>query len=115
MWGTIDGVGLWLSLVLKSAFALVGMSAYLAVLGDVPGELVAFGVLLLIIVLNVFGVRKVGRLLIVIVSITVVALVVLIGFASPCAMPELPSVIGVQLRGPRMTERRGSPGVMAQA
>jgi amino acid transporter len=30
--GTIAGVGLWLSLILKSAFSLVGLSAYLGVI-----------------------------------------------------------------------------------
>jgi amino acid transporter len=34
--GTIGGVGTWLTLVLKSAFALIGMGAYLAIFLDVP-------------------------------------------------------------------------------
>ena len=33
---TVFGLGLWLSLLLKSAFALVGFGAYLAVLTDAP-------------------------------------------------------------------------------
>ncbi|HIK63202.1 MAG TPA: amino acid permease, partial [Flavobacteriales bacterium] len=32
LFGTISGIGLWLSLLLKSSFALIGLGAYLAVL-----------------------------------------------------------------------------------
>lgn len=38
--GTVTGIGIWLSLVLKSAFALVGMGAYLMI---VPGIAPFFG------------------------------------------------------------------------
>ena len=34
--GTVGGLGTWLALVLKSAFALVGMGAYLILFLDVP-------------------------------------------------------------------------------
>ena len=36
IFGTIAGIGLWLSLLLKSAFALVGFGAYLSVLAKMP-------------------------------------------------------------------------------
>lgn len=36
--GTVAGAGTWLSLVLKDAFALVGMSAYLNLIVDVPAN-----------------------------------------------------------------------------
>ena len=74
LWGTVAGVALWLSLVLKSAFALVGMSAYLIVVTDIPGELVAFGALIAIVGVNIGGISKVGKALVVIASVTVVAL-----------------------------------------
>ncbi|HSR40887.1 MAG TPA: amino acid permease, partial [Longimicrobiales bacterium] len=38
MVGTVGGLGTWLALVLKSAFALVGMGAYLAIFVDLPIE-----------------------------------------------------------------------------
>ena len=34
--GTIGGIGTWLALVLKSAFALIGMGAYVALVVDLP-------------------------------------------------------------------------------
>ncbi|MEF8797774.1 MAG: amino acid permease, partial [Salinivenus sp.] len=34
--GTVGGLGTWLALVFKSAFALIGMGAYLAIYADVP-------------------------------------------------------------------------------
>ena len=36
--GTVAGMATWLSLVLKDAFALVGMSAYLNIVFDVPAK-----------------------------------------------------------------------------
>ena len=35
LFGTIAGIGLWLSLLLKSAFSLVGLSAYLYVVVNI--------------------------------------------------------------------------------
>ena len=72
--GTVSGLGLWLSLLLKSAFALVGFSAYLAVL--VPSitqgnqmMLVSLALLFGITVLNIAGVSVIGKLQKVIVMI----------------------------------------------
>ena len=59
--GTILGFGLWVSLLLKSAFALVGFGAYLAVLANVSVEATAVVSLAAITALNVLGVKKVGR------------------------------------------------------
>ena len=80
--GTVSGLGLWLSLLLKSAFALVGFSAYLAVL--VPSitqgsqmMLVSLGLLFGITVLNIAGVSVIGKLQKVIVMIVLAALLVL--------------------------------------
>ncbi len=75
--GTIAGIGLWLALLLKSAFALVGFSHYLAVLVDVPFKLAALIMLALIVMINIRGVRKVGQVQSVVVGIAVVMLVVL--------------------------------------
>ena len=60
--GTISGIGLWLSLLLKSAFALVGFSAYLSVLVDLPLTPVALVLLLVITILNILGVSVIGKL-----------------------------------------------------
>ena len=70
--GTVSGIGLWLSLLLKSAFALFGFSAYLAVLVDVPQQPVALALLVCITLLNIVGVSIIGKLQKVIVGIVLV-------------------------------------------
>ena len=67
MFGTIAGLGLWASFMLKSAFALIGFGAYLIVIEPVlPFELTeqsaktaAIALLGLIVAINVSGVKKV--------------------------------------------------------
>lgn len=75
--GTIAGMGLWLSLLLKSSFALVGFGAYLAVLADVDVRFVALILLAAVATLNVFGVKKVGKFQVVIMVLAVVGLLIL--------------------------------------
>jgi amino acid transporter/mannitol/fructose-specific phosphotransferase system IIA component (Ntr-type) len=61
--GTISGIGLWLSLLFKSAFALVGLSAYLKVFAPrVDMVSASLGVLVGVTLLNVVGVRAVSRM-----------------------------------------------------
>jgi len=72
--GTIAGLGLWLSLLLKSAFALVGFGAYLAVLVDIPLVPTALTLLTVVTLLNVVGVRKVGRVQVGVVVLAVACL-----------------------------------------
>ena len=72
LFGTISGIGLWLSLLLKSSFALIGLGAYLSVLvniSDANIPFVAIAFLAFIVALNIFGVKKVGKVQLVIVSI----------------------------------------------
>ncbi|OUV74735.1 MAG: hypothetical protein CBC83_03745 [Flavobacteriales bacterium TMED123] len=79
--GTISGIGLWFSLLLKSAFALVGFGAYMLVLINIPDQytkLVAIAFLLLIMFLNILGVKKVGKVQVAIVSISFVGLLLLL-------------------------------------
>ena len=75
--GTVSGIGLWLSLLLKSAFALFGFSAYLAVLVDVPQQPVALALLVCITLLNIVGVSIIGKLQKVIVGIVLVLLLIM--------------------------------------
>ena len=85
LFGTIAGIGLWLSLLLKSAFSLVGLSAYLYVLIEVDASLtkgIALLALLFILLLNVFGVKKVEKTQLIIVSISVLSLVGIIFFGT---------------------------------
>ena len=71
LFGTIAGLGLWLSLLLKSSFALVGVSAYLMVVVNLQigiTKYIALFFLIIICVLNILGVKKVGNVQIVIVK-----------------------------------------------
>lgn len=92
IFGTIAGIGLWLSLLLKSAFALVGFGAYLSVLANASSgfmKYVAIFFLGIILLLNIFGVKKVGKVQIVIVSISVVTLSLVLIFGLPNVDPLL--------------------------
>lgn len=61
LWGTMSGFGTWFSLILKTAFALVGVGAYLGIFfPNLPLEPVAAGLALLFGVLNLFGAKKSG-------------------------------------------------------
>jgi amino acid transporter len=91
LFGTISGIGLWLSLLLKSSFALIGLGAYLAVLinlDDNLTKLVALGFLCFIMFLNVFGVKKVGKVQLVVVSISLVCLVSIFLIGFPLVKPD---------------------------
>lgn len=74
--GTVGGLGTWLALVLKSAFALIGMGAYVALIFDMIGEwfpataqflhrfgpyAIAAGLAIFFGVVNMLGARKTGR------------------------------------------------------
>ncbi len=86
LFGTIAGIGLWLSLLLKSAFALVGFGAYLSILINIEAGLtkyVAVFFLLIILFLNILGVKKVGKVQLVIVSISMVTLGLILLFGLP--------------------------------
>ena len=83
LFGTVSGLGLWLSLLLKSAFSLVGLSAYLYVIVQIDAglsKIVALISLGFILILNVFGVKKVGNTQLVIVSASIVSLIIIIFF-----------------------------------
>ena len=87
LFGTIAGIGLWLSLLLKSAFSLVGLSAYLYVVVNIDEaytKAIALLALLLIFLLNVFGLKKVEKTQLVIVTTSIISLIVIIvlGFNS---------------------------------
>ncbi len=75
--GTIAGLGLWLSLLLKAAFALVGFGAYLSVLTDYDLNTLALSLTLIITILNIIGVGKVSSFLIFIVACSLGCLLLL--------------------------------------
>lgn len=74
---TIAGLGLWLSLLLKSAFALVGFGAYLTILTDASVTAIGMALLVAIVTLNIVGIRKVGKMQVWVVAVSVSSLLVL--------------------------------------
>jgi APA family basic amino acid/polyamine antiporter len=70
--GTVGGLGTWLALVLKTAFALVGMGAYIALLMPEAHywviRLLACGLAVFFGAINLYGTTKTGRLQIILVA-----------------------------------------------
>ena len=81
--GTVAGLGLFLSMLLKAAFALMGFGAYLEIVASVPLEQTASGLLIVIVILNILGVRKVSGLLGLVTIISIVTLVSLSIYSFP--------------------------------
>jgi amino acid transporter/mannitol/fructose-specific phosphotransferase system IIA component (Ntr-type) len=81
--GMIGGLGTWLALVLKVAFALVGMGAYIGLfLPDLPMIAFAVAVAVALAVLNIFGAGKSGRFQVFLVIFLLGLLAVFIGGGS---------------------------------
>jgi amino acid transporter/mannitol/fructose-specific phosphotransferase system IIA component (Ntr-type) len=60
--GTVGGLGTWLALVLKSAFALVGMGAYLGIYFDIPIKPLAIGLTVGFVLINILGAKETSGL-----------------------------------------------------
>lgn len=87
--GMIGGLGTWLALILKVAFALVGMGAYLGIFfPNLPITPVAIALAIVLGVVNIRGVEKSGRLQVFLVSGLLTALFGLIGGGLPEIHPE---------------------------
>ncbi|MDR8392194.1 amino acid permease [Aliifodinibius sp. S!AR15-10] len=56
--GTVGGFGSWLALVLKSAFALIGMGAYIGIFIEVPITLVAVVLTIIFGIINIVGAKE---------------------------------------------------------
>ena len=92
IFGTVAGIGLWLSLLLKSSFALVGFGAYLTVLVNINEgftKYVSLFFLTVILFLNIFGIKKVGKVQIVIVTISLISLAAVLIFGIPNVNEDL--------------------------
>jgi amino acid transporter len=66
--GTIAGFGVWFSLVFKASFALVGLSAYLEFFFEHNEKLVAAGIAVVLIVINLVGVKETAGFQVVLVT-----------------------------------------------
>lgn len=62
MLGTVGGIGAYLSLVLKTSFALVGIGAYTALFFDFPIRVIAVLLTLLFMFINILGAKKTSKL-----------------------------------------------------
>ena len=56
--GTIGGLGTYLALVLKTAFALIGIGAYAAIFIELPLKPVAIALTIVFMVLNIMGAKE---------------------------------------------------------
>ena len=87
--GTIGGLGTWLSLNFKTAFALIGMGAYLGIFWpELPAVPVAMGLAVLFGFLNLFGARKSGKFQVVMVLVLLVILAAFLGWGLPEVQPS---------------------------
>jgi amino acid transporter len=80
--GTISGLGLWASFLLKSAFALIGFRAYLYAVTTyfdvtVNSMFVIMSALVVITILNIFGIKKVKSFQTPILAVTTGLLIVI--------------------------------------
>ena len=77
--GTIGGLGSWIAVVFKSAFALVGMGAYLGIYLDLPFTVTAILLTIAFGLINIFGAKETTLLQRILVTTLVV---ILIGFVA---------------------------------
>jgi basic amino acid/polyamine antiporter, APA family len=71
---TVGGVGLWVALVLKAAFALVGIDAYLSILFELPSGAVGVVLAAVFTVLNLMGARESANIQVGLVAVLLVVL-----------------------------------------
>ena len=84
MMGTIGGLGSWVAVVFKSAFALVGMGAYLGIYLDLPITLTAIVLTCVFGAVNYVGAKETTWLqrILVFLLVTILSAFVLFGLAS---------------------------------
>lgn len=73
--GTIGGIGNYLAVILKTAFALVGIGAYAALFFDIPVKLTAVIFLVLFMIMNILGIKKASGIQKIIVLLLIIILV----------------------------------------
>ncbi|DAC26785.1 MAG TPA: amino acid permease [Candidatus Thalassarchaeaceae archaeon] len=108
--GTISGLGLWASFMLKSAFALIGFSAYvIAIEGslgieftDTTAKILAIFILILITAINIRGMGLLKKILtpIILVAVSIVILVAIMAFSNGSAeLSRAPLDAAINLMG----------------
>jgi len=74
--GTIDGILTWLSVSLKSSFALLGMAAFTALIVNIDIRVVGAALCLFFVAVNILGVKGAGRFQVVFVVLLIGLLLV---------------------------------------
>ena len=72
---TVDGLLTWLSVSLKSAFALIGMAAFASLFADVNMHILAVAFCLFFVAVNLIGVKEAGRVQVFVVIVLLFLLV----------------------------------------
>lgn len=93
--GTIGGLGSWVAVVFKSAFALVGMGAYLGIYLDLPFTVLAMVLTIVFGLVNVIGAKETTMLQRGLVG----ALVVILGAFSILGLSEVDGVAALAPNG----------------
>ncbi|RKX39812.1 MAG: hypothetical protein DRP64_13720 [Verrucomicrobia bacterium] len=88
MFGTIDGVGVWLALLMKTSIALLGLGAYLAVYVHLPMQVIAILAGLVFMLTNMVGAKETMRLQIAMVAGLLAILVFLVVKGAPVVERE---------------------------
>ncbi len=83
LFGTIGGLGTYFALVLKSAFALVGMGAYTSLVLDIPVDHIAIALTIVFTVINIIGAKNSSGFqnIFVIILIFILGLLIIDGFS----------------------------------
>lgn len=89
--GTIGGIGTWLALVFKSAFALIGIGAYTVFFMDLPIKPVAVALTLVFMVINIVGAKESTTLQ----KVLVLIILIVLGFFTIQGLFEISS-LGVE-------------------
>lgn len=88
MFGTIDGVGVWLALILKTSIALLGLGAYLSSYIHLPMQVIAIVFGLVFMVTNIVGAKEATNLQIAMVAGLLAIVVFLIIKGAPVVERE---------------------------
>ncbi|WP_372846946.1 APC family permease, partial [Pontiella sp.] len=87
MFGTVDGVGVWLALILKTSIALLGFGAYLAAYVNLPMQVTALIAGLVFTVTNIVGAKETSRLQVIMVAGLLAILIFLVARGAPAIRP----------------------------
>jgi amino acid transporter/mannitol/fructose-specific phosphotransferase system IIA component (Ntr-type) len=97
--GMVGGLGTWIALMLKSAFALIGMGAYLSLFLDLPLKSVAVVFTIIFAALNIVGAKESTKLL----RALVAGLLIILGLFLVHGIAEVVSAGVTELHQTRFT------------